>query len=138
MDSEQAGFNQVIAVINSNEDTVEMLRTCLNTHGFTSVVTAHVREIRDGATDFLEFVRTHQPHLFVYDISIPYDRNWRFLDFLRSSDVMKGRAVVVTTTNKAALDKMVGPNEAMEIVGKPYDIEQIVGAVKRTLGLPES
>ena len=138
MESSQPAFKQVIAVINSNEDTVEMLRTCLNTHGFASVVTAHVREIRDGATDFLEFVRTHQPQLFVYDISIPYDRNWRFLEFLRTSEVMKGRPVVVTTTNKAALEKMVGPNAAMEIVGKPYDIELIVGAVKRTLGLGES
>lgn len=138
MENETQGFSQVIAVINSNEDTVDLLRECLNRHGFTFVVTAHVHDIRDGAMDFLEFVRSHQPELFVYDISIPYDRNYRFLEFLMSSEVMTGRPVVVTTTNKAALDKLVGPTDALEIIGKPYDIDQIVGAVKRTLGLPTS
>lgn len=126
--------NKVIAVINSSEDTVEMLRECFQQHGFTSIVTGHVHDIKDGAMDFLAFVETHQPSVFVYDVSIPYDKNWRFLHLLMSSEVMRGRPVVVTTTNKEALSQLVGPNEAIELLGKPYDIEQIVGAVERALG----
>jgi DNA-binding NtrC family response regulator len=127
--------DKVVAVINSNQDTVELLRDCLEHHGFRQVVTGHVREIREGATDFLEFVSRTDPAVFVYDISIPYDRNWRFLQLLLNTEVMKGRRLVLTTTNKKALDEMVGPNDALEIIGKPYDIDQIVSAVAQALGV---
>ena len=127
--------SKVVAVINSNEDTVELLRQCLEMNGFRQVVTAHVRDIREGATDFLEFVSRTQPAVFVYDVRIPYDRNWRFLQLLLNTEVMQGRRLVLTTTNKMALDAMVGPTQALEVIGKPYDIEQIVAAVAKALGV---
>ena len=97
-----------VAVINSNEDTVEMLRACLQQNGFTALATAHVTDIRHGRTDFLKFVEEHEPTVIVYDIGIPYEENWRFLHLLMSSEAMQGRKVVVTTTNKRALDLLVG------------------------------
>jgi CheY-like chemotaxis protein len=126
--------NQTIAVVNSNEDTIEMLRMVLQKHGFSSVVTGHVPDFKAGHADFLEFVRTHDPQVFVWDISIPYQENWRFLHLTTDLEVMKGRRFVLTTTNKRALESLVGPTEAHEIVGKPYDLEQIVKAVERLLG----
>lgn len=125
----------VIAVINSSDDTVEMLRTCLHQNGFTSVVTAHVTDIRRGTTDFLEFIEEHEPEVLLYDIAIPYEENWRFLQLLMSSESMKGRRVVVTTTNKRVLDQLIGQKtDAHEIVGKPYDLQAIVDAVQRAAG----
>jgi hypothetical protein len=41
---------------------------------------------------------------------------------------------VLTTTNKKRLEELVGPTDAFEIVGKPYDLEMIVGAVKASIG----
>jgi CheY-like chemotaxis protein len=125
-----------VAVINNNEDTVEMLRTFLQHHGFTAVATAHVTDIRAGRTDFLEFIAEHQPAVIVYDISIPYEENWRFLQLLRSSEATNGRKVVITTTNKRALDTLVGEDSgAFEIIGKPYDLTSIVDAVRKAAGL---
>jgi CheY-like chemotaxis protein len=121
-----------VAVINSNADTVEALRVFLEQRGFDTVST-HIDEIKRGQVDFLEFLRTHDPAALVYDISPPYDNNWTFLQLIRSSEAMRGRAVVITTTHKANLERLVGPTEAMEIVGKPYDLEQIAGAVGRAL-----
>ena len=46
---------------------------------------------------------------------------------------MKGRPFVITTTNKPALDKLVGETEALEIIGKPYDLAQVVDAVRAAL-----
>lgn len=125
-----------IAVVNSNEDTTEMLRAALQAHGFSSVVIAHVTEIKRGETDFLAFIATHDPRVFVWDISIPYEENWRFTRLILNNEQMKGRRLVLTTTNKRALDAMVGPTEALEIIGKPYDLDQVVRAVKKAAGQP--
>ena len=38
-----------------------------------------------------------------------------------------------TTTNKPALDKLVGETEVIEIIGKPYDLQQVVEAVRSAL-----
>jgi DNA-binding NtrC family response regulator len=133
MSDSESRSDKVIAVVNSSEDTVEMLRACLQAHGFRQVVTAHARDFRDGTEDFLKFVGENQPALFVYDISIPYERNWRFLQLVLSTEAMQGRRVVLTTTNKSALDSMVGETDAMEVLGKPYDLDQIVRAVEKAL-----
>jgi DNA-binding NtrC family response regulator len=120
-----------IAVVNSSEDTTEMIRVCLQQHGFSAVVLAHVPDIKRGTTDFLELIGLHDPRVFVWDVGIPYEENWRFLKMLMELEPMKGRAVIVTTTNKRALESLVGPTDAIEIIGKPYDLQQIVTAVER-------
>ena len=121
----------VIGIINSSQDTVDMLREVLQQQGFTSIVTAHIDEIKRGKLDFVEFVRMHDPRVFVYDVSIPYVENWRALELLMKTDFMRSRRVVVTTTNKRALDSLLGEQtDAIEIIGKPYDIEQVVKAVE--------
>lgn len=121
---------ETVAVLNSSEDTVEMLRYALQSSGFSSVVTGHIRDFKTGATDFAQFLETHHPRVIVYDVAIPYDRNWTFLRQLLDLEHMRGRKLVVTTTNKKRLDEIVGPTDAFEIVGKPYDINRIVEAVK--------
>lgn len=35
---------------------------------------------------------------------------------------------------RPALDKLVGETEALEIIGKPYDLERVVAAVRAALG----
>jgi DNA-binding NtrC family response regulator len=121
-----------VAVINSNADTVEMLRLALQQRGLDSV-TAHIEDIKRGALDFPRFLKEHDPRVLIYDISPPYDQNWTFLGMLRTIDAMRDRAVIVTTTHKGNLEKLVGPTDAIEIVGKPYDLEQILLAVEHAI-----
>jgi CheY-like chemotaxis protein len=124
----------LVAIVNSNEDTVEMLRIMLQQHGFTAIATAHVRDLKLGRVDLLAFLEQHDPKVIIYDITIPYEENWRFLQLLLTSDAMQGRRVVLTTTNKRALETLVGEKtEVQEILGKPYDLEQIVDAVKKAI-----
>ena len=129
-----ASYEDTVAVINSSEDTVEMLRQALQSGGFTSIVTAHVTDFKTGERDFPKYLQAHDPRAIIYDISIPYDKNWTFLKLLLDSEHMHGRKVVLTTTNKKRLEELVGPTDALEIVGKPYDIDEIVRAVKTALG----
>ena len=128
-----AGGNKpTIAVFNSSSDTVEMLRTVLEAEGFQTVV-GHIPDVKKGELDLIEFVNHHTPAVIVYDISPPYDANWRFLRLVRSAEPMTSLQFVLTTTNKPALDRLVGETEALEIIGKPYDLRQVVEAVRTAL-----
>lgn len=120
-----------VAVVNSSEDTVEMLRACLVARGFENVSAAHVPDIKRGELDIVEFLRAHDPQVILWDVSLPYDENWQVLQEVLRLEAMRGRQVVVTTTNKRALEDLVGPTPAFEIHGKPYDLEEIMAAVER-------
>lgn len=122
----------VVAVLNSSEDVVELLRIVLQQAGHR-VVTAHVPDIKRGELDLVEFVRLHDPAVIVYDIPVPYEQNWTFLKLVRASGAMRDREFVLTTTHKANLERLVGPTEGIEIVGKPFDLELVAAAVDRAL-----
>ena len=125
-----------IAVFNSSEDTIEILKIALEEHGF-AVASGHVSDIKKGQVDVLDFVKEHQPEVVIYDVALPYEENWRFLRLLQSSDALKHLKWVITTTHKRRLEELVGEcGEVFEIVGKPYDMEQIIGAVRGALKRP--
>jgi hypothetical protein len=46
---------------------------------------------------------------------------------------MRGLRFIITTTNKPALDRLVGDTEALEIIGKPYDLQRVTDAVRSAL-----
>jgi len=39
----------------------------------------------------------------------------------------------LTTTNRDALNQFIESAEALEIIGKPYDLDQVLLAVRRVL-----
>lgn len=122
----------IIAVFNSSDDTVEMLRTALESDGLHTV-SGHIGELKKGELDFVAFIEHHRPAVIVYDISLPYDTNWNFLKLVRSSEPARECRFILTTTNKPALDRLVGENDALEIIGKPYDLDRVIAAVRGAL-----
>jgi len=130
-----SGSAPVVAVFNASSDTVALPRSALDGAGFQTVV-GHIPDIKQGGLDLIEFVHHHAPSVIVYDVSPPYEENWNFLRLVRSSDAVRGVPFVVTTTNKPALDSLVGQTETIEIIGKPYDLQQVVAAVRAELPAP--
>ena len=118
---------KVIAIFNTNPEVLELVREALQHAGYATVV-AHIDDLKRGRIDMIRFVEEHEPDVIVYDVAPPYDTNWTFLRLMRNSKVMQGRAFVVTTTNKRALEELIGPNDAVELLCKPYDLQQIVDA----------
>jgi len=131
-DPEQSWQKLIVAVFNSSADTVEMLRTVLERRGLHTV-SGSIPDLKRGELDFISFVEHHKPAVIVYDMSPPYETNWAFLRLVRSSEPAKHCRFVLTTTNKPALDKLVGETDALEIIGKPYDLQRVVDAVERAL-----
>jgi DNA-binding NarL/FixJ family response regulator len=120
----------VVAIFNSNDDVVEMLRYSFEQAGMV-VVSGHIDAIRRGEQRLSDFVREHDPTVIVYDLVPPYDRSWHFLEHLRETPGMRGRAFVITSTNaKRAAEIIGGAEHVLEIVGKPYDLEAITKAVQ--------
>jgi len=123
----------VIAVINSNDDLVRALANELKQERYTPV-TAHVADIKSGSENFIEFLERHEPELIIYDVAIPYEDNWTFLNMLRALPQCRDIPFVITTVNKRVLDSRVGQTDAIEIVGgHADDVEPTLEAVRRAL-----
>jgi DNA-binding response OmpR family regulator len=125
---------QVVALFNASDDTVEMVRRMLGASGFDCLVGCHFSDLKRGVTDFARYVGKHRPEVVIFDISPPYKENWDFFKTLRDASAMDGRGLVLTTTNKQRLDEAAGKDsKAFEIVGKPYDLDQIKVAIRAAL-----
>jgi len=128
----------VVAIINTSPDTVELLRIVLEHAGFV-VVTTYTHEMREGKIDVEYLMRQYQPRVIIYDIAPPYDKNWREFRVACVMPAFKGLRFVITTTNARRVKEVAGENqEVFEIVGKPYDLDQIVQAVKDASGMAET
>jgi DNA-binding response OmpR family regulator len=130
----------VVALFNASDDTVEMVQHMLRASDVHCIIGCHFSDLKKGRIDFARYVRDHNPQVVIFDISPPYEENWQFFKTLRDDRSMQGRGLVLTTTNKLRLDETVGSDsEAFEIVGKPYDLDQInaaiAAALKRVAGI---
>jgi DNA-binding NtrC family response regulator len=120
----------VVAIFDTNDDLVELLRLAFEQAGLI-VVTAHIHDLRRGTLDLINFVRQHNPDVIVYDVTPPYEAHWRFLQHTREAPDMIGRQFIITSVNAQQVYENVGTREPIfEIVGKPYDVEQITRDVK--------
>jgi DNA-binding response OmpR family regulator len=123
----------VVAVLNSSQDTTDLLRMALEQAGFV-VISAFTHQLRDGKIEYTRFISDHKPKVIVYDVAVPYDRNWALFQHFRSLPVSQGIEFVITTTNAAQVEKIASRGVVMhEIVGKPYDIDEVVRAVNEVI-----
>ena len=122
-----------LAVFNASEDTVAFVGLFFEGKGFHVVGQSWPAfdplraEIADA------FLSQHCVDVVIFDVSFPYQENWQhFVDFKKLLD---GRnvPVVLTTTNERALRDLVGSTDALEIVGKPYDLDQLAMAVRTAM-----
>jgi DNA-binding NtrC family response regulator len=119
-----------VAVINSTSDITDLLRIALEQSGFL-VFTALTPELRDGHVDIDRFLREHRPRVVVYDVSPPYDANFRMFEHVAAMPSASDTQFVLTSTNPKHLEHMARLHQRVyEIIGKPFDIAEIVGAVR--------
>lgn len=122
----------VVAVINSTADIVDILELCLQDEGFNTTG-GLIPEFKRGQRNMLTFMEEHNPDLIIWDIAPPYEQNVIFLEMIQNLKVMEGRKWVYTTTNISALRQFSEKFKALEIIGKPMDLQVIIEAVKKQL-----
>jgi DNA-binding NtrC family response regulator len=119
----------VAAIFNTSPDLVDLVRRAFEPAGIVTVsVLTH--QIREGAVDLEAFIRQHDPRVIVYDIAPPYDANWALFQHISRMAVMRGREYVVTSANSKHVESLASGQPVYEIVGKPYDLDRLVHAVK--------
>jgi DNA-binding response OmpR family regulator len=124
----------VVALFDASDDTVDMVQRMLDASGFTCLVGCRFQDLKTGRVELSRYLAQHDPEVMIFDISPPYGENWSFFKELQDGRAMDGRGLVLTTANKARLDEAVGKDsEAFEVVGKPYDLNQIKAAIHAAL-----
>jgi DNA-binding response OmpR family regulator len=127
-----------IAIINTSVEFAELLRDTLEDEGLGRAAVGYVHRFKRREEDVGEFFARNDPAVVIFDIAVPYEENWRYCREVRALPEAGGRRFITTTTNRAALEGLVGPSEALEIIGKPFDLEQLIEAVKRGLAGEEA
>jgi len=123
--------DRVVAVFNSSDDLVELVRAALELSGFVTV-SLHLDEVRRGGANLEAFMHEHDPKVIVYDVAAPYEQSWRYLDRMRRMPIMTDRQFVLTSPNVArAVEGVNRPDRVFEIVGKPYDLDELVEIVRQ-------
>ena len=120
----------MLAIMNSNPELIAMFHELFQDQGFKTVA-VQIRDLKSGKVDFEEFIIQNDPKVIIYDVAIPYKENWDYFKKIKKSEIMQGRKVVITSTNKKILDELTGEETpAIEVVGKPFDLQEIVDAVR--------
>ena len=123
----------LVAIINTALETIELFQYLLADEGMDTV-SAYVTEFKRGERDLASFFAKHQPNAVVYDIALPYVENWQFFqEQVLAPHFLPESCFVVTTTNRSVLEVLVGPTSACELIGRPFDLESILVAVKQAI-----
>lgn len=123
-----------LVALNTSTDTTEMLKVWFEMHGMI-VHTGLVSEFRVHTANIDEFLERAKPDVVIFDVSIPYETNWRFLQHLRDGPLQRV-PIIVTTTNERILRAVVGadvPLTIHELIGKPYDMGRLLELVANHL-----
>jgi CheY-like chemotaxis protein len=121
-----------VAIIDSAEEVAETLQGVFTDEGWTTAI-AYVVDFKRGRQDFTDFLAARDPEVIVFDIALPYAENWAYFQTLRQHPAAQGRRFVLTTTNERAVERLVGTVPIHEILGRPFDLDALVQAVRRAL-----
>ena len=122
-----------IAVVDSAYDSAELLKSWFEFCGARVSVATQLTQFRIGQADIRDWLALAQPDVVVFDIGPPYEANWTFLEQLRDGPLRR-IPLVVTTTNEAVLRRLTEPGADIpiqQLVGKPYDLDELAECVAR-------
>jgi hypothetical protein len=123
----------VVAVISTSPDVVDMLRVAFQPTGIV-IVGAFTYDIRDGRIDLEAFMRQHRPTVILFDLAPPYDINWQLLLHIQAMPAMHDCRFILTSPNPTVLARQVDVRHRVyEVIGTPLNLDEIIRATKEAL-----
>lgn len=121
-------------VINADDGTRRTISEIAEASGFRAV-TARPEEAGATAQALQLFLREHEARVVVYDVVAPLQQSWMTLKDLRYAEMISGswRQYVITTADKAALERAVGATAAIEAAGGRLDRGALAQALQRAI-----
>ena len=121
-----------IAILDTSPDFIDMLKEIMEIEEFDTI-SEYILNFRTGRSDIHSFFAMHKPNAVIYDVALPYQENWQFLKHVLEISGLRSCQFIVVTTNKRALDALVGETGGLEILGKPMDLDALIQAVNDSL-----
>jgi hypothetical protein len=119
-----------VAVLNADTELMTVLQDHLAQAGYATTREL-VARLKSGQDNFLDFLAREEPEVILYDISPPYQANWNFGELLRNAQASEEVSFVLTTTNKPALERVVGPTSALQLTDDPLSVARLLAEVAR-------
>jgi DNA-binding response OmpR family regulator len=130
---EDAAPPRTVGVLNSTEDVITLLTDLLEDEGH-AVRAAFIADFKRDRADLSAWLGALAPTAILYDIAPPYAENWAFYEAVRACPEARGHHFIVTTTNRRVLEELAGPTDAIEFVGRPFDLGEVAARVRRFCG----
>ena len=118
-----------VAVFNDDKDTLSTIARWLERHGHRAVTgcLAHMRQVHENLE---RMVRDHHTHVVVFHVQLPFGPGWDFVSMLREYPGLSSVPFLITTPDKAALDRTVGATDAIQFAGTPEDLAELLRRVE--------
>lgn len=113
--------NVTILLLNSQADTITLLTDWFGALG-ASVHHLRGLDLCHHIGESRQLLNTIRPDVVLFDLSIPYEQNWLCFKYLSEIALFGATPMMLTTTNRRAVDEIVGPTDAFELVGTPHDL----------------
>ena len=119
-----------IAILNSNEDVLDIMSRFLKAEGFVTA-TLNLVHVKSGEVEICSFFEKHNPQVIVYGIAFPYLENLRQWQNLKQIKGCADRDFILTTPNLDALKDAANHNiDAFQLVDEHTDLRNVISAVK--------
>jgi DNA-binding response OmpR family regulator len=123
---------RTVGILNSTEDVIDLLQELLHSEGYATRV-AYIPDLKRGRLDVAAWLGDLAPTAIIYDIPPPYEENWNFYRRVRALPAAAPHRFILTTTNEHLLEQIAGVSDAIEFVGKPFDLGEILDRVQLAL-----
>lgn len=119
-----------VAVMNTSKEITEMLSHVLQDAGYRTCTT-YTYLFKGEEEEFDEYIEANDPDIILYDIAPPYRENYFLFEALYARKSANKIPFILTTTNKNALESFVGKTQTHELIGKPFDLQEILDSIKK-------
>ena len=116
-----------ILIVDDEQDIVETLKFILEAQGYTCFCAYN-------GEDGLNKAKEIMPNLIILDVMMPKINGYKISRLLKYDSKYKDIPIIMVTARSQEQDKLIGEETGVnEYISKPFELEEILAAVKKYL-----